>query len=261
MGRSTPLARIHRLFKLGETLHLGDDEDGPIVFWVKKPNDDEREEAFKDGQFAAAKRRAGLLPDADGNLPDEMQIVKAEASSLTQDELITALVTPESGSHWALARDDVHADEDWQEDLILIDRGQLVEDGEEASDEEKKRLNEVSTKYLKAIQDRFEQRVKDAKLDLEGTPHDKLVEKYLDSYRHVRGRDEFQTAHERTVLWYCLCICKATRREDGSWDHQSCTHPRFLNSRAQVRELPDEVKMPARKLLDDMEMSASAVKN
>ena len=249
------LRRVTDLFTRGAELDLGTDPDGkPILVWISKPNSFERSEARKDGLFGKQRALMALQPDDERALA-----VRHEASQLSDANLVTALLVPRRMELYMLARDDVKADAEWNERMNLLERWDalIADDPEhEISEEESKRFEEVSRQYLDAVQAHLEVRIRDVRAEFDAMDREQLLDGYVEAWRQAEALDAFQNESQTTELYYALRDCRATeKKQDGTWDHTKCTHPRWCPKRSDVRPLGDEFLERARQKMQEISLT------
>lgn len=238
MAENSRLRRVTDLFVRGTEVLTPD--GGAVLVWVNKPNAFERDEADKDGRTGRQRR---LLPLRETKDPkdrsEELQLAYAATESLTDDELVTGATSQERSQQYLLTLDDIRADEGWAEDMLLLERADaLSADGSQMSEEESEAMIALNARYLAEIDKRFMERMTALEDEIRGLPRDQLVTKYVETWRQTVGLDAFEIERWKTQLFYALRECDAAKAGDG-WDHGKCRHPRLLDSRAEVNNLPD----------------------
>lgn len=232
------LKRLTDLFQFGRTVHLGEDENGdPVVVWLQKLNASQRQECISDGQFASGKVQLGLTEES-----DKIALLRTQLATSSEEEKISFIIGPELPDAYRGAYDDVHAMEYWQENLHLIDRGPLTEDGEDLNEEETEEFARLNARYSSDLENALERRVDDVRQEWKGRPDDELDEAFLEAFRRSQGSEAFQEAFRWTQLYFSVRDCHAVSRENGRWDHEKCAHSRLFDSRQDVKDsLPQEV--------------------
>jgi hypothetical protein len=240
MVQSRKLRRVTDLFVRGTTVDLTG--DGTELVFVKKPNAFERGEADMDGRAARQLRMATL--ERDGN--DRSSAIELAASRLSDGELLEGAITQEKNRAYLLAIDDVKADQKWFDRLEMLERtDQRIKDGVELSEEERAEFNQANADYIAAINASHEQRVADLKAEHAGQSHEDLVKEYVQVWVEMEGMAAFEEERWTTLLYYAVRDCVAKVAKGGrveDVDHSKCTHPRLLDTKRDVRELPDEFR-------------------
>lgn len=255
------IRRLTDLWKTGEIVYFGDDENGdPITLWVQKLTSAGRTEAQKDGQFAAAKRRLVLTDDS-----EDVTLIRAELATAQREQMIEYVISPKMNEAYARAFDDVRSDKEWEEKIVIIERGALTEDGEEPTEEEAKELARVQAQYFGAVEQALEQRVRDLKDEYSSYSDEEIRDEYVDAYRENQAMEAFSRAFQKTQLFLCIRDCHAKnvapKGEAPRWDHERCTHSQLLSSRADVDQLPDELVAAINDKLSDISMTEAEAGN
>lgn len=229
------LRRITQLFALGEVLEL----DENTRLWIQKPNSFEVEDARRDGVTARTARMLEL--SAEDNVEARGQ--RFLMSRMSDDELVQARLAQKGDELYLGAMNDLDADPDWVEKLAVIRRqGSLLDDqGAPQDDPRRQQLHELNVEYLQAVQAALAKRTDAARSELVGVDRADLEAEYMEAWRQTASISTFIDERTVTDLWNAMRLCSATRRPDGSWDHSGCAHERLIESRSDVRLLPDEL--------------------
>ena len=248
------LRRVTDLFTVGTAVEVGRDEEGPVYVWVNKLSAAERTECQRDGQFGAMRRRLALTDDH-----PEIQVVRGQIGDYSHEELLSYIVAPKAQEMYTKAMEDVRADPAWQDDLVLIDREGLVEQGTTVSQEEKTELAKLHARYFAAIDEAFNKRKREAMDDAEA-PADELEEAFVEAYRENVSRDAFADEYMRTMVFFVLRDCHAVPSGDAV-SHEKCTHSRLLADRGDVDALPEEVLFKVNAAYNELTMTESEAGN
>ena len=245
------LRRITDLFEAGQELVLGQDDDGSdVVVWVQKLSTHQRTECQRDGLFASQVRRGVALESDSGP-------VKASYRMMTAEELVDQAASRDAAKAHRLARDDVQADPEWQERIVLIDRAALMSE-EDATPQEWAVITQASKDFTQAMSDALDARFAEIREPFEGMEFDALVDAAFESYVQARQYESFNEAYSVTQVYYSLRECQA-RLIDGRFDHERCTHKRMCPSREHAQDLPEEIVSLVLEAMAKMEMSEAEV--
>jgi len=235
------LTRVTDLFVEGAELVLGDDDTGtPVVVWIKKLNAFEDAEARKDGMAARAARILALKAE---DCPDRVNVL--DQIDRQPIEWLRGQVA-ESGyeEDYLKAVDDVEADEEWHDELDSLRRmNSILIEGDVPEDDPRwMELGDKNGQYLEAVNKALHARQEARQEETEKIPREDLVDKFMELWLERQSSDDWIEAKQVTEVFYALRDCQATKAEDGHWDHRTCNHGRrLLESRAQVRELPQQM--------------------
>lgn len=237
MSNLDRIKRVTDLFIEGRELIFGDDGSGePVVVWINKLNAFEEEEARRDGLAARAERLLEL------NLPGnrERAALEMSAKGLEHEQLVDSLVSMYFDQDYMGAMDDVDSNPEWRDRLLFLQRmNQLHDDaGINDDDERRKRFRDVNGQYFDAIRESAGKRQEDRKKDFLAQTNEELIAKHLEVTLDRVGTLAHLNERRVTEFFYALRDCQGVQT-DGVWTHASCLHPQLLESRQQVRGLPD----------------------
>ena len=259
MVQSRKLRRVTDLFVRGTTVALT--ETGDELVFIRKPNAFERGEADLDARAARQLRMAAL--ERDGN--ERSSTIELAAERLSDAELLDGALTQEKNRAYLGALDDVKADETWFERMEMLERtDERLREGAQLSEEEQAEFAQANGEYMAAVQARHEQRIADLKAEHEGDTREELVKAYVKVWVDLEGVSAFEEERWVTLLYYAVrdCIAKVPaggRVEDA--DHTKCTHPRLVDSKKEIRELPDEFRELVEPALREMLMNQAEAGN
>jgi hypothetical protein len=241
MRPPTPsLVRLTNIFQRGEPVEFSDD-DGVFYLFVAAMNDVEREEAVLDG--AVAQARANVLA---GPGSEQYEALKVELERLERQEIIDRLLMTRGVEGWNLGQDDLHTDDYWRGDrLLLIERGDAsVTAGATLTDEENASLARLNEEYLAAWRARAVTRLEGFKAEYETQTTEELVTAYLKAYGQVRSMGAQIDEYRITMLLYGTRTCSGKFDEGkGRIDHSACGghRERVFPARESVRAAPSEL--------------------
>lgn len=256
------LARITDLFVEGTELVLADADDTgkPVVIWIKKLNPFEAQEAQLDGQAARSEKLLALRdPEA-----REMKIARITVEKDWSDEdLVNALVNAKLAEMYQLARDDVESDEEWSKHLVYLRRMAALQlDDPSVSDDERQLYQKTQADYLAAIQAKLRERQDEYRDELV-TQHsqEEREELYYDMVRERQGFEAYGRQRRISEIWYAARDCQATtKKADGTWDHDSCTHEQLFD-RSEIPRLGAELLTVLTKVIDELTMPVQEAGN
>lgn len=262
MSNKRKLARMTDLFTVGEVAFLGVDENNvPQCVWIQKLNGFQEGEAHKDG-YAGKLGYVHRFMDPESS---EYIIVSGQIDDLSIEELVSSLVHAHYEESQVLAVADIGVDKEWQEKLEVLNRlPVMMEDSKSDDDDERNKIiSEYNAEYLKVAYERTEARQAEYKTDLELLTRDELVDKFIESYKDRNSVEAFITERQVTRLYYAMRDCVATRSADGEkWNHSECDHSVLIaESRKEVREMPEELLIMFREILDRVTVSMRDVEN
>lgn len=245
------LRRVTDLFDRGAVVVLGEAGDGPVLVWVSKLNAFERGEAQRDGAAGRARRMLVLGEDH-----EQTRLVRVSAAARTNEELAGQLAEAGFDELYVAAMDDVRADPAWAQRLVVLDRSEsLLDDaGADDADEARAEVAKLNREFFDRVDELAGKAREESLRELAGLDHAELVDRFVGVWRDRMGGDDFGREFSTTELFYSLRDCVATAVEHG-WDHAGCTHPRLLGSRAQVRDLPEDLVVVVREAMSGMLMS------
>lgn len=248
--------RVTALFEVGREVVLEEDgPDGPVLVWVSKLNPFEQEEARKDGSVGRA--RALLMLDDPSS--SEMAVFEQALDGRSRDDLTAALVHAKENEDYVQALDDIRSLEEWQDKILVLDRGDelLADSGHEMPDDEAKVLSDLNQEYMAKVQELLKALQDARKADLDALTDAELRKAYRDAYRENAGSNGFLTEYKTSEIYYALRDCNATKGANERWDHGPCQGHRdkLLESRAEVRELPEELLAIVRDAIRDLAMT------
>jgi hypothetical protein len=234
------LRRVTDLFAEGTVVELGTDDDGPVLLWINKLNPFEDEECRRDGMAARAERTLILenqeTPDA--------KALHYHVEKLTKDDLIENLVNVHFDEDYMAALDDVELDPDWKDRMIFIRRMEQLHDdaGVPGEDERRQRYIHAKEEYFRASREFVQKRQEDRRREYANLSETELRETYLKDTIEKVGMQDYMAERRITEIFYSTRNCAGVKDEEaeGGWSHKACDHrEKFLESRAEVKELPD----------------------
>lgn len=256
-GRLSKVQRVTALFEEGREVVLQEDgPDGPVLVWVSKLNPFEQEEARKDGSTG----RAMAVMRLDDPSSPEMAVFGQALEGREAPAIVDALVYAKQNEDYVQALDDLKAMEDWQDKLLVLERGdELLDDaGAEVSDEQRSELAELNQQYMRKV-DELTKGHQDARREVfEGMDDEGLRAAYREEFRRTTGSQGFLSEYKISELYYALRDCSATTKyENGRWDHGGCgSHlEKLLSGRADVRTLPEGLLVVVRDAMQALAMT------
>lgn len=237
MSNLDRIKRVTDLFIEGRELVFGDDGSGePVVVWINKLNAFEEEEARRDGLAARAERLLEL--NAPGNR--ERAALEMSTKGLNHEELVDSLVSMYFDQDYMGAMDDVDSNPEWRDRLLFLQRmNQLHDDaGINDDDERRKRFRDVNGQYFEAIRDAAGKRQEERKKDFLTETDEELTTKHMEVTLDRVATLAHLNERRVTEFFFALRDCQGVQ-VDGVWTHASCPHPQLLESRQQIRGLPD----------------------
>jgi hypothetical protein len=239
-NRLAKFQRVTALFEVGTEVVLEDDgPDGPVLVWVSKLNPFEQEEARKDGSVGRA-RAAMVLTDP---LSPEMAVFEQALQNRTKKDVVQALVYAKQNQDYVRALDDIRALADWQDKLLVLERGdeQLADLDVPLDDEERTRLAALNQEYMGKINELVAKLQQERTDELEAMPEGEVFEAYKSEYRETTASQGFLTEYKISEMYYSLRDCEAKMGANGRWDHASCNNhrDRLCDSRGDIRLLPE----------------------
>jgi hypothetical protein len=120
---------------------LGEDEAGDVLVWINALTSIERDECVLDASVAQAAER-----ELNGPGSNTFEAMQVELEKAPRDQIVEGLCLNRASEAWMLGQDDLHADEEWRGDrLLLIERlDASIEQGMEISDEEREKYSELN---------------------------------------------------------------------------------------------------------------------
>jgi hypothetical protein len=234
------LTRLTALYQRGEEVEF-EDTDGKFFLYVAALTENEREEALLDGATAQAEARVLNGPGSkrwEGMLSE---LTRAERPLVIERHLMLRGVEA-----WMLGQDDLHADDYWRGDrLLLIERGDaLVESGAKLDEEERQSLLDLNAEYLTAWRERTVARLKVMQSEYESSSDEDLQNSYLKAFMENMASRSQMEEYRITQLFYGVRACDGVMTSTGKFDHSNCDgHRRMVfPTRAAVRQAPDELK-------------------
>jgi len=259
MVQNRKLRRVTDLFVKGTTVDLSG--DGTELVFVRKPNAFERGEAEMDGRAARQLRMATL--EREGN--DRASTIEMAAARLSDEDLLEGSLTQERNRAYLLAIDDVKTDEVWFERMEMLERtDQRIRDGAVLTEEEQVEFNTVNGEYMDAVNGFHEQRMADLRAERAGESHEDLVKAYVTVWIELEGVATFEEERWTTLMYFAVRDCVGKVPKGGSVadvDHTKCTHPRLLDTKKDVRELPDELRDMIEPVLREQMMTQAEAGN
>lgn len=245
------LKRITDLFTEGREAELGMDEHGePVLIWVNKLNSFEEEESRRDGHAARTDR---LLELKEGDNADTLN-ARSELQAWTLEELKKARVNQKHDEDFISALNDIEADKDWSEKVDYLRRNlTLLNDADVPADDPRRaRYTEVNDEYMRDIAARITKLQAERLQDLANVDRQELEDAYMAEFREREAFNAFIAEKRVTELFFAIRDCQAFRRGEV-WDHSKCDHRRrLLNTRSDVRSLPQGVIDTVINMLDNM---------
>lgn len=249
------LRRITDLFIEGREVFVGQDADGPVLYWVNKLNSFQVEETRADG--LAARGLAVVALSKEDN--PELVALKTLMGNWSLDELVERYVDGRDGEIGLDAINAVESMDDWREKLVTIRRmPQLLADqGVDPDDVRMGELDDLTSEYLEVVRAERERiRVEYAK-DAREMGQKALADEYVDQWRFQKTSTEFMAAKRASEVYFALRQCRGTDAGmvDGKrlWDHTNCDHnARVLSERSQVKDLPDALIDKVLETLDNI---------
>ena len=260
------LRRVTDLFIEGETLYMGMDDDGqPVTLWVNKLNSFEVEESRRDGMAARGLRLMELQADNSTEFLAAQHLVKR----WSDEELFTVRVSQLADDLYLDVMNDLEADDEWSEKIQLLRRmPQMLEDEKAPEDDpRRKQLHELNVGYLEQIRNRQEASQKKAFKEVGKQGRENVERDYFEAWRNRTSLDEYMETRRMSEMFFSLRDCSAQEGEGSTaesrrWNHSACSHGRrLLESRSQVRELPEEVITRVVDALDGIVVSERAAGN
>lgn len=232
------VSRLTALFQRGKVVKLGEDETGPVLVWMNALTATEREECILDGAVAQARER-----ELNGAGTPTYDAMRAELEKTDRPQIIEALCMTRGAETWALAQDDLHADEKWRGDkLLLVERGDAaIQSGMELSPEERDRLTALNDEYLADWRAHAQKRIEALKAEYNALETRELIAAYLKAWTDTRALKAQADEYRISQLYYSTRACRASEREDGGYDHGACEDHVALvfPDRLTVRRQPD----------------------
>lgn len=234
------MSRLTALFQRGKVVELGEDENGPVLIWLNALSSIEREECILDGAVAQAAER-----ELNGSGTAPFEAMRTELENTDRVTIIEALCATKATEAWVLAQDDLHADEKWRGDkLLLIERADAaVASGMELTEEERERLNALNSEYLSDWKAKAAARIEAIRSEFKSVETRELVEAYLKAWIDARALKSQADEYRISQLFYSTRVCRAKKREDGGYDHAACEDHSSLvfPDRQTVRRQPDDL--------------------
>ena len=245
--------RLTDLFARGQQLVLFEAE---MVVWVARLNAFERAEVNKDASAGRAKRLHLLRTD-----DEELMMLESAITDYSRDDIIASLVNAAGNENFVKAVDDIRADKEWREKLEVIERGRsLAQDQVTPDQEELNRLGELYGSYQEEVGRRQARFDNETRAELNELDDEALREKYRDTYKSMLASTAWIEEQQVSEIFYALRECEAD--PGNPTDHTKCDHSkRFLESRADVRQLPDEVYDNVRRIIQELSIPAREAGN
>ena len=239
------MKRVTDLFVEGTEYYVGDDANGPVVFWINKLNPYQTEEARRDGGSARSQRMARLADPEDL----ETKGIIAELSLWTDENLAEQCLAQRSDELYLDAFNDLDTDEGMKDLRERVERmPQLLGDSNASEEDQRvKDTIEDQENWFTALHEAMEKKNREALSDLKAQPREKLEASFLERWRQRHTLDVFMEEKQATTLWYAIRQCKAKRAGQGPdgkplWGHGECDHSqRWLSERKLVKDLPGEM--------------------
>lgn len=232
-------SRLSALFRRGEVIDLGPDPDGvPLLLWMNAMNAIEREEAVLDGMVAQALARQIYGPGS-----QKYEGLESELHESDRQRIIEAMLMSRSVDAWNLGHDDLHADEYWVGDrLLLVERGDAsLESGLDLDPEQREAMAELNTKYLADWKTKAAARVERMRREYEDESTAELITKYLAQWTDSHALRAQANEYRITQLFFSTRTCLGTPKTDGGFRHDDCgDHGEFVfPNRESVRRADD----------------------
>lgn len=261
MSNKKKLAKITDLFAVGESVHLGNDEEGQAVYvWINKLNSFQESHAHKDGIAG----RTGYASKFMDMTSPEYLMVWTQLEELPDESVITYLVDSHYEEAQLLAQDDVHMDPEWRERLDFLRRApELMDDAKiDEDNEDRKTWEKYNVEYLEAIYAKTDERQEKYKEELESGTRDDMNEKYMNMHKDRNSIEYFVLERNITRLYYCMRDCSAIKSDEGKLNHSKCDHSELLaESRKEILDLPEDVIDKCQRALDRVTVGYRDVEN
>jgi hypothetical protein len=233
------LRRVTDLFVKGKEVRL---PDGSYLY-VRALNSFERAEALSAAQSAKARFAMAL---EDGG--EELDKIRARLVEVGREEFCTQLASARAlqGSGKFIAA--IEADAEWAERLEILRRSDAGDDATPLTPEEIALIAKIGSDFVAEAQRRQDDEQAFQIKTLEGATDDDLVDEYKKTWLEQRGNAIANAEYRLTEVWYSARLCAALAtalpgEPAGVLDHGACGGhaERLFDSRAEVREAPDDL--------------------
>lgn len=244
--------RLPDLYSAGRVFEA----DGGILIWLQVMNSLERSDALQDA-FAAQARLALALDDDDSDDSIRMRVVFESGG---RDQALDQLRDTHVLDAQLMVLDEIQAEEDWKEKVTVIQRsGDLASIPSEAERESVRKIHlDFAEEFERRLADELAtKRASYAHLDDEG-----LFREYRQWWAKQRGSEVGIVEFRFTELAYSARACSATKRDDGTWNHDACEqHTQRIWTRDEVKSLPESLLEPLFTVLADEEVGEREAKS
>lgn len=249
-------ARVTSLFQKGEPVRM-EDENGVFFLYVAAMTATEREEAVTDGAVARAREAVATGPDSETG-----QRLRDELQASDRVEIIERLLVSRGAEAWTLGQDDLHSDEHWRGDrLLLIERGDaILNNGGELPTERMQDLEKLNEEYLAAWREKSIARAALWKTDYESMTTETLVEEYIKTWVATRTLQAQIEAYTSTMLFYGTRVCNGVEESTGRVNHDRCNGhvDRLFPDREAARSMPDPLRERLLPVANNLDQSGQA---
>ena len=256
MSFNPRLRRVTDLFVEGVPLHLGTDDEGPVYMWINKPNSFQIEEARRDGQ---AQRGAKMVTLGDPQNP-RRQAIMAELGTWTMEALVDALAKQRADDVYLDVLNDIETDPEWREKLEMMRRlpGLLDDERADINDPRRDQVASLQQEYILNVSSRHTKAVAELRETLADETRESAEALYFERWREQETLDDYMAGKRITELFLAMRQCEATGDPAflDDLDHSACDHSkRFLDSRAEVRDLPSALEAKIAIAFDEQVMT------
>lgn len=256
------IKRVMDLFVEGAICVLGEDMETqtPVLVWVNKPNSFEEEEARKDGLVARSIRLQALSDPEDPTI----SALRDTCRGSERPALIDQLVQSKYEDDFIAGMDDVESDPEWKDQMEYLRRGATLLSDAKVPEGDKRwaDLARKSEEYQKALQKAISKRQEDRRREMRQMTENDLEDAIVEAFKNRTAMDEYMGEKRITELFFALRDCNATQNPDGGWNHRGCDHTfRLLESREDVRSLPEQFLQKVSQTLSEVEVDARTAGN
>lgn len=224
--------------------------EGDSQIWLQVLNPFEQEECRTASRAARARAMAALKPGC-----DELEAAKAAYLANGRQGAVEMLVQDHYGEFLLEIQNELEADPEWHDRLVLVHHGSDVAH-QPATPEEEEAITDATREYMEAMNRGHAERSARQTDVYEAFPDDRLEQEIVKHYIDRRGNEAAGAEYGLCELYLAARIC------DAEWDGEKWVHAipsservRIWDSLDEVRALPDALLTLLRDELGKLNMS------
>lgn len=249
MGARSKYRKIADLYVRGKELVF---DDGTVM-WVQVLNDFERAECRRAAQ---AERGKLVMALRELDTPEWRQLQGAFYSQ-TRDLTIDELVNGRLAEWYVKVADGIQNDPDWAERREILSRADEVTALPE-EDPQRQLVDKLNREWVDEIDRRLKEERDFYTESLTSFSEDELLTEYKERWVERRGTSLALAEYNLSEVFHVARVCDAVVPDEGEpFDHSACkSHAmRVFETLAEVRDLPDELILKIRAVLELMAMT------